>query len=250
MRDVHCGPRCKQTQRRSVIIEFAMITPIKRQFQCVGVAWGIMGMNPPLAVRKINIEKKTKSALVIALWSSDIKIISKISFEHTNTPSDHPPTSWVLKSTKNRKVPGLRPRPKCGSLQCSSSPLAGGMGRPASQEPHPSGPTRLAASALRTSTWHPQILNQIYVTVVNECWPMTRQFLANSRSRSLYAIARPSVCRLSSVTLVCRSNFRQYFYGIRYLGHPLCMVHIHSTTTENRWGKKKEERKRNHIMAT
>ena len=45
------------------------------------------------------------------------------------------------------------------------------------------------------------------------------------------AIARPSVvCRLS----VCNarapysggSNFRQYFYGIRYLGHPL-------TSTEN-----------------
>ena len=42
---------------------------------------------------------------------------------------------------------------------------------------------------------------------------------------------RPSVCRLSSV---CNSrapysggsNFRQYFYGIRYLGHPL-------TSTEN-----------------
>ena len=53
-------------------------------------------------------------------------------------------------------------------------------------------------------------------------------FLANvnSRSRSLYAIARPSVCRLS---VVCNArapysggwNFRQYFYGIRYLGHPL-----------------------------
>jgi len=47
---------------------------------------------------------------------------------------------------------------------------------------------------------------------------------------------RPSVCRLSSVCLssVCNarapysggSNFRQYFYGIRYLGHPL-------TSTEN-----------------
>jgi len=54
------------------------------------------------------------------------------------------------------------------------------------------------------------------------------RFLANvnSRSCSLYAIARPSVvCRLS----VCNarapysggSNFRQYFYGIWYLGHPL-----------------------------
>jgi len=62
-------------------------------------------------------------------------------------------------------------------------------------------------------------------------------FLANvnSRSRSLYAIARPSVCRLQrSCTLLrrskfsaifVRSNFRQYFYGIR-IGHPL-------TSTEN-----------------
>ena len=58
-------------------------------------------------------------------------------------------------------------------------------------------------------------------------------FLANvnSRSRSLYAIARPSVCRLSvcRLSVVCNVrapysggwNFRQYFYGIRYLGHPL-----------------------------
>jgi len=63
-------------------------------------------------------------------------------------------------------------------------------------------------------------------------------FLANvnSRSRSLYAVARPSVvCRLSVCRLsVCNvrvpysggSNFRQYFYGIRYAGHPL-------TSTEN-----------------
>ena len=48
----------------------------------------------------------------------------------------------------------------------------------------------------------------------------------NSRSRSLYAIARPPVVCLS---VVCNarapysggSNFPQYFYGIRYLGHPL-----------------------------
>jgi len=51
------------------------------------------------------------------------------------------------------------------------------------------------------------------------------RFLANSRSRSLYAVARPSVCRLS----VCNArapysagcNFPQCFYGIWYLGHPL-----------------------------
>jgi len=53
---------------------------------------------------------------------------------------------------------------------------------------------------------------------------------------SLFAVARPSVC-LSSVvcpSVVCNarapysgaSNFRQYFYGVRYLGHPL-------TFTEN-----------------
>jgi len=54
-----------------------------------------------------------------------------------------------------------------------------------------------------------------------------RSFLANvsSRSRSLYAVARPSVCRLS----VCNArapywagwNFRQCFCTIWYLGHPL-----------------------------
>jgi len=63
-------------------------------------------------------------------------------------------------------------------------------------------------------------------------------FLANVNSclRSLYAIARPSVICLPSVCLlsVCNvrapysrgSDFRQYFYGIRYLGHPW-------TSTEN-----------------
>ena len=50
-------------------------------------------------------------------------------------------------------------------------------------------------------------------------------------ARSLYAIARPSVCRLSVVCNVHApywggSDFRQYFYGIRYLVHPL-------TSTEN-----------------
>jgi len=58
------------------------------------------------------------------------------------------------------------------------------------------------------------------------------ELLFSSRSRSLYVISRPSVvCRLS----VCNvrapysggSNFRQYFYGIRYLGHPLtCTEHF------------------------
>ena len=64
------------------------------------------------------------------------------------------------------------------------------------------------------------------------------KFLANvnSRSRSLYAIARPSVCRLSVVCLssvVCNvrapysggSDFRQYFYDVRYLGYPCTDIH-------------------------
>jgi len=52
----------------------------------------------------------------------------------------------------------------------------------------------------------------------------------SERSRSLYAIARP--LRLSSIVYNVRapysggSHFPQYFYGIRYLGHPL-------TSTEN-----------------
>jgi len=53
----------------------------------------------------------------------------------------------------------------------------------------------------------------------------------NSPSRSLYAIACPSVVCLSSACNARAlysggSNFRQYFYRIRYLGHPL-------TSTEN-----------------
>jgi len=48
--------------------------------------------------------------------------------------------------------------------------------------------------------------------------------------RLLYAIARPSVVCLSFVVCNLRapysggSNFRQYFYDIRYLGHPLTSI--------------------------
>ena len=54
-------------------------------------------------------------------------------------------------------------------------------------------------------------------------------FLANenSRSRSLYAIARPSVVCNVRAPYSGGSNFRKYFYGIMgYLSHPL-------TFTEN-----------------
>jgi len=43
----------------------------------------------------------------------------------------------------------------------------------------------------------------------------------NSRSRSLYAIGRPSVVCNARAPYAGGSNFRQYFYGIRYVGHPL-----------------------------
>jgi len=51
----------------------------------------------------------------------------------------------------------------------------------------------------------------------------------NSRSRSLYVIARPSVVCLSVVCNVRApysggSNFRQYLDGIRYLGHPFTSI--------------------------
>jgi len=68
--------------------------------------------------------------------------------------------------------------------------------------------------------------NDVNVVLVN----------VNSRSRSLFAVAHPSVVCLSSVCLsvVCNvrapysggPNFPQSFYGIRYTGHPL-------TFTEN-----------------
>ena len=69
-------------------------------------------------------------------------------------------------------------------------------------------------------------------------------FLANvnSLSCSLYAITRPSVVWLSVVCNVRApysggSNFRQYFYGIRYTGHPLTSTDIHWNFHGDRsWG--------------
>ena len=46
-------------------------------------------------------------------------------------------------------------------------------------------------------------------------------------SRSLYAVASPSVVCNVRAPYSGGSNFRQYFYGIRYLGHPL------TSTAEN-----------------
>ena len=48
-------------------------------------------------------------------------------------------------------------------------------------------------------------------------------FLANvnSRSRSLYDVARLSVVGNARAPYSADCNFRQYFYGIWYVGHPL-----------------------------
>jgi len=46
----------------------------------------------------------------------------------------------------------------------------------------------------------------------------------NSPSRSLYAIARPFVVCNAHTPYSGGWNFRQYFYGIRYPGHPLTSI--------------------------
>jgi len=53
----------------------------------------------------------------------------------------------------------------------------------------------------------------------------------NSRSRLLYAVAHPFVVCLSVVGNAHAPysggcNFPQYFYGIRYLGHPLTSIFL------------------------
>jgi len=71
----------------------------------------------------------------------------------------------------------------------------------------------------------------VFKTVASVKAILRRPFLANV-SKFMFTICyRPSVCRLSVVCNVRApysggSNIRQYFYGIRYLGHPL-------TYTEN-----------------
>ena len=60
---------------------------------------------------------------------------------------------------------------------------------------------------------------------LNKC----TRYQPHHRWQSLFAVARPSVVCLSSVCNARApysggSNFRQYFYGIRYIGHKLFEV--------------------------
>jgi len=57
-------------------------------------------------------------------------------------------------------------------------------------------------------------------------WRYTNQIIIISERELLYAIARLSVVCNVRVPYSGGSKFPQYFYGVRYLGHPL-------TSTEN-----------------
>jgi len=80
------------------------------------------------------------------------------------------------------------------------------------------------------------------IEITNAAFWTSVALLFSGHSRTLYAIAHPSVCRLSTCNAhACYSggsNFRQYFYGIWYLGHfnfmkimlgePLCRGELNS----------------------
>jgi len=82
----------------------------------------------------------------------------------------------------------------------------------------------LAATLVMYLKWY---INQCYCIVINCYCLLDPEFLANVNGEFTFAICyRPSVCRLYVVCNVRApysdgSNFRQYFYGIRYLDHPL-----------------------------
>jgi len=59
--------------------------------------------------------------------------------------------------------------------------------------------------------------------IILVCYIYITTFLANmnSLSRSLYAIARRSVVCNVRAPYSGGSDFWQYFYGVRYVGHPL-----------------------------
>ena len=74
------------------------------------------------------------------------------------------------------------------------------------------------------------VMQRFQQTLIKQLHVLSLSILDGFSERELtftFAIIyRPSVCRLSSVCNARApysggSNFRQYFYGIRYLGHPL-----------------------------
>jgi len=63
-------------------------------------------------------------------------------------------------------------------------------------------------------------LYQTALTHFSECKLTFTLANVNSRSRSLYAVVRPSVCNVRA-PYSGGCNFRQYLYGIWYAGHPI-----------------------------
>ena len=122
----------------------------------------------PLAVRK---KKWKQSPLVIALRSWDVRIISKISFEHTHLewPPSGKMTFRVLKSTKIARSLGLRPRTPLGKLTALLQPPSWWEGAYPLHK-NPASQLRL----FRPRPGVPQTLNQIYAmgSWINECWAM------------------------------------------------------------------------------
>ena len=65
---------------------------------------------------------------------------------------------------------------------------------------------------------HVGISNFYYMVGLCDCLQYYLLVNVNSRSRSLYAIARPSDVCNARAPYLDGSNFRQYFYGIMYRG--------------------------------
>ena len=87
----------------------------------------------------------------------------------------------------------------------------------------------VARSGSRTFRKYKLSLCDVAVTAVDRHFQFTRirfSFLANVHVRYLLSPVRLSVVCNVRASYSGDSNFRQYFYGIRYLGHPL-------TSTEN-----------------
>ena len=89
--------------------------------------------------------------------------------------------------------------------------------RGSSSTPVSSSRVVVASTASHDASPHRLLHKYIHSTMFSLLW-VDACFLANVNS--LYAIARPSVVCNVRAPYSGGSDFRQYFYGIRYLGHP------------------------------
>ena len=120
---------------------------------------------------------------------------------------------WVLTARLRPqfRMPAVRNAPELRSQQDAAPPVQ--LQYPGSRAVATFEATEAAASV-------------VFRTVASVKAILLRPFLANVSEFTFTVCYRPPVCRLSVVCNVRApysggSNFRQYFYGIRYLGHPL-----------------------------